>query len=482
MSTKNKTRAGWTLAITGVALFMTALDNLVVGVALPSIRADLGGSLEALEWTVNAYTLAFAVLLLTGAALGDRFGRKRMFLIGVSIFTGASALAALAPSIDTLVAARALQGIGAAIVTPLTLTMVSEAFPPERRGAALGIWGGISGLGVALGPFVGGAIVEGIAWQWIFWLNVPIGLALLPLAGRMLTESRGPDKALDLGGLALAGIGLFGITFGIIRGEALGWTSATVLTSLGLGVALIGAFLRYESRQKAPMLPMRFFRSRAFSSTQALSFAMFFGTFGSIFLLSQFFQTAQGFGPFEAGARTLPWTAMPMFIAPIAGLLSDRIGTRPLMVAGMTLQAVGLGWLALIIDPANSFTQLIAPFMMAGAGMALVFPTAAATVLSAVQPIEAGKASGANNAIREIGGVMGVAVLASVFAANGGYGSPESFTDGVDAALPVAVVVLSIGAVLALLVPGKARSREPEGSSTTATAPHSSATLQEGTA
>ena len=477
MPTK-QARAGWTLALTGVALFMTALDNLVVGVALPSIRTDLGGSLESLEWTVNAYTLAFAVMLLTGAALGDRFGRKRMFLIGVSIFTVASSLAALAPSVDTLVAARALQGIGAAIVTPLTLTMVSEAFPPERRGAALGVWGGISGLGVALGPFVGGAIVEGIAWQWIFWLNVPVGLALLPLAGRHLTESHGPDKALDLGGLALAGAGLFGITFGIIRGEALGWTSVTVLTSLGIGVALLAAFLRYESRLEEPMVPLRFFRSRTFSATQGLSFAMLFGTFGSIFLLSQYFQTAQGFGPFEAGARTLPWTAMPMIVAPIAGALSDKVGTRPLMFAGMSLQAAALAWLALILEPTTAFTSLIVPFVMAGSGMALVFPTAAVTVLASVRPAEAGKASGANNAIREVGGVMGVAVLASVFAANGGYESPQSFTDGVGAALPVAVVVLVVGAALALLVPGRATA----GSSSTAAAPPSNAALQEGTA
>lgn len=481
MSTKQP-RAAWTLALTGAALFMTALDNLVVGVALPSIRTDLGGSLESLEWTVNAYTLAFAVMLLTGAALGDRFGRKRMFLIGVSIFTAASALAALAPSVEALIATRALQGIGAAIVTPLTLTMVSEAFPPEKRGAALGIWGGISGLGVALGPFVGGAIVEGIAWQWIFWLNVPVGIALVPLAARYLTESHGPDKALDLGGMALAGAGLFGITFGIIRGGSLGWTSTTVLASLGVGVALLAAFLRWERGRREPMLPLRFFRSRSFSATQALSFAMFFGTFGSIFLLSQYFQTAQGLGPFEAGARTLPWTAMPMFVAPIAGLLSDRVGTKPLMFTGMLLQAGGLAWLTVILEPTTSFSSLIVPFAMAGSGMALVFPTAAATVLASVRPIEAGKASGANNAIREVGGVMGVAVLASVFAANGGYESPQAFTDGVGAALPVAVVMLAIAAVLALLVPGRRRDQAPAGSSSTAAAPRTATALQEGTA
>jgi EmrB/QacA subfamily drug resistance transporter len=457
MSPSTSRRAWLTLAVTGTALFMTALDNLVVGVALPSIRADLGGSIEALEWTVNAYTLAFAVLLLTGAALGDRFGRKRVFGIGVAVFTGASALAALAPSIEALIAARAIQGFGAAIVTPLTLTLVSEAFPPEKRGAALGIWGGISGLGVAIGPLVGGAVVEGIAWQWIFWLNVPIGLALIPLARRALTESRGPDRELDLRGLTLAGLGLFGLTFGLVRGEALGWTSATVVTSLTAGLALLVAFARHEWRAAAPMLPLRFFRSRAFSATNGLSFAMFFGTFGAIFLLSQFFQTAQGLGPLEAGLRTLPWTGMPMIVAPIAGVLGARMGTKPLMVAGLTLQAIGLAWIAVVTAPDTAFSELIVPFVLTGTGMALIFPTAAETVLASVGPREAGKASGANNAIREVGGVMGVAVLASVFAAQGGYESPQAFTDGVVAALPIAVVVLAAGAVLAMLVPGRGR-------------------------
>src|SRR5919106_1034772 len=457
---KTSARAWWTLVVAGIALFMTALDNLVVGVALPSIREDLGGSIEALEWTVNAYTLSFAVLLITGAALGDRFGRKRMFIAGVGVFTIASALAALSPSIDALVASRALQGLGAAMVTPLTLTLISEAFPPEKRAVALGFWGGISGLGVALGPFVGGLVVEGIAWQWIFWLNVPIGLALIPLALRVLSESYGPDRALDLRGLALAGTGLFGVTFGIIRGESLGWTSSTVLVSIGLGLALVAGFVAWQRRAAEPMLPMRFFRSRAFSATNGLSFAMFFGTFGAIFLLSQFFQTAQGFGPLEAGLRTLPWTAMPMLVAPLAGVLAARFGTRPLMAVGLSLQAIGLAWIALVSEPTTPFMQLIAPFVITGTGMALVFPTAAETVLASVGASEAGKASGATNAIREIGGVMGVAVLASVFAAQGGYESPQAFSDGVVAALPIAVVVLALGAVLALVVPGRGGSAD----------------------
>jgi EmrB/QacA subfamily drug resistance transporter len=461
MTASNTFRARWTLVLTGVALFMTALDNLVVGVALPSIRADLGGSIEALEWTVNAYTLAFAVLLIPGAALGDRFGRKRMFLAGVGIFTAASVLAALAPSIEALVAARALQGLGAAIVTPLTLTLISEAFPPERRPAALGIWGGLQGLGVAIGPLVGGAVVEGIAWQWIFWINVPIGLALIPVAWRLLAESHGPDRELDLQGLTLAAAGLFGLTFGIVRSEALGWTSPTVLVALAGGLAVLAAFVRREARATAPMLPMRLFRSRGFSATNGLSFAMFFGVFGAIFLMSQYFQTAQGYGPFEAGARTLPWTGVEMVVAPIAGLLAARIGTRPPMAVGLALQAIGLGWMALVLAPDTAFVELIGPFALSGVGMALVFPTAAEAVLASVRAHDAGKASGATNAIREVGGVMGVAVLATVFAANGGYESPQAFTDGVVAALPIAVVVLAVGAVLALLTPGRARS-EPD--------------------
>jgi len=451
--TASSPRAGWTLAIVSIALFMTALDNLVVGVALPSIRIDLGGSIESLEWTVNAYTLAFAVLLITGAALGDRFGRKRMFVIGLSIFTVASALAALAPSIEALIAARAVQGLGAAIVLPLTLTLLSEAFAVEKRGMALGIWAGVSGLGVALGPFVGGAVVEGIDWQWIFWLNVPVGLVLLPLAARLLTESHGPASRLDLPGLGLAATGLFGLTFGIVRATELGWTSPTVLVSMLGGVALVLAFVAWELRAPAPMLPMRFFRSRGFAASNGVSFAMYFGVFGAIFLLSQFFQTAQGYGPFEAGLRTLPWTAVPMLVAPIAGLLSDRIGPRPLMVAGLALQAVAMAWLAAVSSPEVAYSSLVGPFLVAGTGMSFVFAPSAAAVLNAVRPQEAGQASGATNAIRELGGVMGVAVLASVFSANGSYASPQAFSDGVVAALPVAAAVLAIGALIALLVP-----------------------------
>lgn len=444
-----------TLAIVSIALFMVTLDNLVVTNALVSIREDLGASIEQLEWTVNAYTLSFAVFLLTASALGDRFGRKRVFIAGVLVFTGASALAAIAPSTDALIAARALQGLGGAIITPLSLTLLSEAFPADRRGAAIGIWGAVSGLGVALGPVVGGAVVEGLSWQWIFWLNVPIGLALAPIAFGMLRESVGPNSKLDLRGVALASTGLLGLVFGIVRGQTLGWTSTTVLGSLALGVALLTAFVLWELRSPAPMLPMRFFRNRAFAATNAASLAMFFGTFGSIFLLAQFFQTAQGYSPLEAGIRTLPWTIMPMFVATAAGVLAERIGPRPLIAGGLALQAAALGWLAIVTEPAVNYLLLVPGFVMAGVGMGLVFAPAAYAVLSAVRPEEAGQASGATNTIREIGGVLGVAVLAAVFTHVGGYETPQLFNDGLVAATGVGAIVVGLGALAALAIPGR---------------------------
>jgi EmrB/QacA subfamily drug resistance transporter len=445
-----------TFAIVSTALFMVVLDNLVVTTALPSIRADLGASIENLQWTVNAYTLSFAVLLLTGAALGDRFGRKRMFTIGVSAFTVASAAAALAPTTEALIAARAIQGAAAASVLPLTLTLLSEAFPAGRRGLVLGLWSGISGLAVAIGPLVGGAVVDGISWHWIFWINVPIGIVLVPLAARFLTESYGPARNLDLPGLALGGVGLLGVVYGIVRGNELGWTSTEILASLGVGAALVAAFIAWELRAPHPMLPMRFFRSRAFAAANGVGFFMSFGVFGSIFLLAPFLQVTQGMSPLEAGIRTLPWTAMPMLVAPIAGILSDRIGSRPLMALGLSLQAGAMAWLAVVSTPTVPYAELVLPFIMAGAGMALVFAPSANAVLGSVRQQEAGQASGATNAIRELGGVMGVAVLASVFTTHGSYASPQAYTDGMVPAVWVGAAVLAVGAIVALTIPRKA--------------------------
>jgi EmrB/QacA subfamily drug resistance transporter len=452
-----RTSTIWTFAIVSVALFMTTLDNLVVTTALPVIHRDLHASLSGLEWTVNAYTLTFAVFLITGAALGDRFGRRRMLVIGLAIFTAGSAAAALAPSIEVLIAARAVQGFGGAIVTPLTLTILSAAVPAERRGLALGAWGGISGLAVAVGPLVGGAVVQGISWQWIFWLNVPIGLALIPLAALRLKESRGPNDALDLPGVGLASAGLFGIVWGLVRGNSVGWVSPEIVFALVGGAAVLALFVLWELRAEQPMLPLRFFRNRTFTAANVASLLMFFGMFGSIFLLAQFFQTVQGYSPLDAGLRILPWTAMPIFVAPIAGALSDRIGGRPLMVTGLALQAIGLAWIAEVGSVTVAYSSLIVPFILSGIGMALYFAPVANVVLSSVRPEEEGQASGANNAIRELGGVFGVAVLASVFAHYGGYGTGQSFVDGLTPALYVGAAFVAAGAVAALGIARKVR-------------------------
>jgi EmrB/QacA subfamily drug resistance transporter len=454
-----RSRTLWTFAVTSLALVMVTLDNLVVTTALPVIRKDLNASLEGLEWTVNAYTLTFAVLLLTGAALGDRFGRRRLFAIGLSLFTLASAAAALAPSIGALVAARAAQGVGGAIITPLTLTILSAAVPAEKRGVALGAWGGIGGLAVALGPLVGGAVVSGLSWQWIFWINVPIGVVLIPFALRRLDETDGPSDRLDLPGLGLASAGLFGIVWGLVRGNGQGWASPEIVGALLAGAVLVAAFVVWELRTETPMLPMRFFRNRTFALTNVASLLMFFGMFGSIFLLAQFFQTVQGYSPFGSGLRILPWTAMPIFVAPIAGALSDRIGGRPLMALGLALQATGLGWLAAIGSPTTGYGSFVIPFIVSGIGMALFFAPVANVVLSAVRPEEEGQASGANNAIRELGGVFGVAVLASIFSHYGGYTSGQSFVDGMNVAVWVGAAVVAAGAVAALAIP---RRRHPQ--------------------
>jgi EmrB/QacA subfamily drug resistance transporter len=455
----DQARTVWTFVITSIALFMVVLDNLVVSTAIPVIRVDLGASIEQLEWTVNAYTLTFAVLLLTGAALGDRFGRQRVFLLGLALFTGASAAAALAPSIEALIAARAVQGVGGAIVTPLSLTILSDAFPAERRGLAIGAWSGIAGLAVAAGPLVGGAVVEGISWQWIFWLNVPVGLVLLPM-GLRLRESHGPDKALDLPGLGLASGGLLGIVWGLVNGNADGWTSAGILFALTAGAILLVAFVAWELRAREPMLPLGFFRNRAFAAANGASLLMYFGMFGSIFLLTQFFQTAQGYSPLESGLRVLPWTAMPMVVAPLAGALSDRIGGRPLMAGGLALQAIGLAWIATVSEPDTGYASFVLPFILSGTGMAMFFAPVANVVLSSVSPAQEGKASGANNAIREVGGVLGVAVLASVFARYGDFTPPAAFNDGLVPATWIGAVVVAVGALIALAIPPIRRRRQ----------------------
>ncbi len=446
----SRNRLIWTFVVTSVAAFMGALDNLVVTMALPSIRESLHAGLSGLEWTVNAYTLTFAVFLLTAAALGDRFGRRRVFTAGLTVFTLASAAAALAPNVETLIAARAIQGLGAATILPLSMTILSAAVPAARRGAALGIWGAVSGLGVAVGPVVGGAVVEGAAWQWIFWLNVPVGLLAIPLARTKLAETFGPNSRLDITGVLLASAGLFGVIFGVVRGNSHGWTSMSVLAGLIGGGLLVLAFLAYERRTAAPMLPLRFFRDRSFSAVNLASILFSFGMFGAIFLLAQSLQIVQHYSPLQAGIRTLPWTGMPLLLAPLVGPLADRIGGRPLIAGGLAMMAGGLTWLAVVMSPTVSYASLVPAFVLSGVGMSMFFVPVGTVVLGAVRPQEEGLASGANNAIRELGGVFGVAVLSSVFSASGSYISSQSFVDGLKPAVAVGAGIVAIGAVAAL--------------------------------
>ena len=446
-------RAAWTFTITSIALFMVTLDSLVITTAIPVIRTHLHASLSSLEWTVNAYTLIFAVLLLTGAALGDRFGRRRLFTLGVAIFTLGSATAALAPSIGVLNLARAVQGLGGSIVLPLTLTILSAAVPDKKRGLALGAWSGISGLAVALGPVVGGAIVQAISWQWIFWLNVPIGAALVPLAWTKLAETRGPAGRLDLPGVGLSAAGLFGIVWGLVHANSSGWNSPQILTALAAGAVVLAVFVAWERHTPAPMLPMRLFASPTFTLANTASLLMYFGMFGSIFLLAQFFQTVQHDSPLHSGLRILAWTIAPMFISPIAGALSDRLAGPSLIGTGLAMQAAGLAWLGLATTPTTTYPAFIGPFLLAGAGMGLFFAPMANVVLSAVRPSQQGQASGVNNAIRELGGVVGVAVLAAVFASQGGYRTGHTFVAGMNPALLIGAAVVAAGGAAAFAIP-----------------------------
>ena len=445
-------RALWTYLVSGVAVFMVAMDNLVVTNALPVIRVDLGTGLEGLEWTVNAYTLSFAVFLLTGAALGDRFGRRRLFGLGLAVFTAASAAAAMAPTIGALVVARAVQGLAGAVVTPLTLTLLASVVPPARRGLAFGAWGAMSGLGVALGPVIGGAITQYSSWQWIFWINVPIGVVLLPLVA-LVRESRGGAGRLDLLGTVLATGGLFGIVFGLVRGNGHGWTSGQVLAGLvGGGLSLV-AFALWQSRAAAPMVPLRMFASRGFTLANLISLVMAFGMFGSVFLLAQFLQTVQHYTPLQAGVRTLPWTAMPVLAAPIAGALTDRIGGRRIVALGLALQAAGVGWIAAVTAPGTPYSHLVVPFVLAGTGMGLFFAPITRLVLGFAPSHLEGVASGTSNALRQLGTVLGVAVLGAVFSSHGGYTSGQQFVDGLVPAAAVGAVALAVAAVVALVIP-----------------------------
>ncbi|MBV8835643.1 MAG: MFS transporter [Alphaproteobacteria bacterium] len=446
----------WVLALTALASFMVALDAVAVSTALSTIRFDLGASIEALEWAVNAYNLTFAVLLLTGAALGDRFGRRRMFAAGLLLFVIASVACALSRDATALIASRAVQGAGAALVMPLAMALLSASFPREERARALGIFGSVTGIALIAGPILGGAIAQALDWRFIFWLNLPVGLAMLPLVRARIAESRGSDADLDFGGIVLVTGAALGVVWGLMRANAAGWGSLEVLASFAIGLALAVIFVTYEQRIAAPMVPMRLFGARGFSAGNAAGFCLYASMYGVLFFLPQFLQVAQGNGPLATGLRLLPWEATLFVFAPIGGTLVNRIGERALIVAGLLMQAVGFALIALIAAPALPYASLVAPLLMAGAGVSMAMPAAQHAVLGAVAPAEIGKASGTFNMLRFLGGVFGVTVLATLFTAHGGYGSAAAVSNGFTVAMGLAALLSFAGAIAGLWLPGRA--------------------------
>ncbi|MEU6852852.1 DHA2 family efflux MFS transporter permease subunit [Actinacidiphila alni] len=443
----------WALVLASVASFMVILDMLVVATALTAIQQDLHASIADLEWTVNAYTLSFAVLLMTSASLGDRFGRRRLFVAGLALFSLSSVACALAPSVGALIVARTVQGIGAAVIMPLALGLLNSAFPPERRGWALGVYGSATGLAVLAGPVLGGVLTDGLAWQWIFWLNVPIGLIAIPFVLTRLKEGFGQGTAVDLPGLVLFTLAAVGLVWGVVRADSAGWGSAEVVSSIAAGAALVPAFVWWQSRARTPMLPLRLFRSRAFSAGNAVIFLLNAVLTGAIFFMTQYQQVALGQSPLSAGLRMLPWGVAPFLIAPRAGRMADRFGERPLIAGGMALQTLGMGWLALAASDHAGYAALVGPMTVSGIGVSFAIPAVTKAVVSTSAPTDIGKASGAFSTMRQLGGAFGVAILAAVFSTSGGYGSAASFTDGYRTAMAVATGLCVVGTVTALALP-----------------------------
>jgi EmrB/QacA subfamily drug resistance transporter len=443
------------LALTSISFFMVALDALVVVTALPAIHHSVGGSIATLEWAVNAYALTFAAGIITAAAIGDRLGRRRVYVAGLILFTVTSAACAMAPNSGLLITARALQGLGAAAITPLALTILASAFPPERRGAIVGVFGGIGGLAIAGGPLVGGAVVTGLDWHWIFWINVPIGIIAAIGSARFLPASRGPATRLDLPAVPLVAGGAAALTWGLVRAGGSGWSDPWAIAAFVTGAALLAGFVLRERRAAEPMLPLRLFGIRTFSAANATGFLMSGAIFSAAFLTAQYFQLGLGYSPLATGLRLLPWTATPMVVAPLAGALADRIGARPLLMTGLVLQAAGLAWVASLASAASGsagYGRFVIPLVIAGIGVSMALPTVPTATLGAVPPGDVGRASGVSNTMQRFGGAFGVALVTAVFAAHGHFGSVASFTSGYRPAMVVSAVISLLGAIAAVAV------------------------------
>jgi EmrB/QacA subfamily drug resistance transporter len=453
----NRAEQNWVLGVTSLASFMMALDAMIITTAFVAIRAEFGSPVETLQWTVNAFNLTFAVLLLTGAALGDRFGRRRMFAAGIALFVVASAACALAGNATALIAARALQGAGAALVMPLAMAILSGTFGREERARALGIFSSVTGCALIIGPAIGGFITEHLGWRWVFWINLPIGLIAIGLLQGRLRESFGPAATLDIPGLSLVALAALALVWSLLRGNAVGWASAEVTGALMSGLVLATGFVFWELRAAAPMVPMRLFASRALASGMSASVLFYAAMYGVLFLLPQFLQTTLGFDAFGAGLRLLPWTATLCVTAPVAGAVVNRFGERPLVVAGLLMQAIGLSWIAEIVSPAVPYSALVAPLVLAGVGVSMAMPAAQNAILSSVAVAEMGKASGVFNMGRFLGGMFGTAALVANFSANGAVDSAAHFESGFAAAMSLAATLSLAGAIAGVFLPARRR-------------------------
>jgi EmrB/QacA subfamily drug resistance transporter len=461
-----ETRKWFTLAAVSFGLFMIMLDNTVVNVALPSIQRDLGADLSELEWIVTGYALTFAALMLIGGKVADAYGRRRIFVVGIAVFTVASLWCGLADSGETLIAARVLQGAGAALMNPATLSIIAATFPPHQRGTAIGIWAGVSGLALAIGPLVGGLITDHLEWSWIFFVNVPVGILAIAASFLFIDESRDESHVrLDLPGLATSGIGLFALTYGLIEANTYGWGSARILGAFALAGIGILAFVLLERNQRSPMLPLELFRNGTYTGANLVILLVALAMFGVFFFVSLYMQNILGYSAVQTGAAFLPMTILIILIAPIAGRASDRIGSRGLMTAGMILIAVQLVFFARLTHDA-SFWNLLPAFMIGGIGMALTMTPSAAAATRSVPVDKAGVGAAVLNSARQVGGTMGIAVMGAIMAsATGDVRTPEAFMDGFQKALLVAAGIAVVGAVVAyvLVRPHEGRGRVERG-------------------
>jgi len=451
-------RKWWTLAAVAFGLFMIMLDNTVVNVALPSIERDLHVSISSLEWVVTAYALTFAALLITGGKLGDLFGRRRIFILGIAIFTLSSLACGLAPTSGFLIGARAVQGVGAALMNPASLSIITATFPPRERGQAIGIWAGVSAMALAIGPLVGGLIVDNINWNWIFFINVPVGVVGIIVSQLVIKESRDTshEQSIDVPGLVTSSAGLFALTYALIEGNGHGWTSPEILGLFAAAAALLIAFVVLERYQRLPMLDLSLFRIGSFTGSNIVAMLVSLGMFGVFFFVSLYLQNILGWSPTKAGASFLPMTILIILVAPIAGKMSDRIGSRWLMGGGMTLVSISL-LLYQRVGLHSTFWTLLPAMLLGGIGMALTMSPMTAAAMSSVPVDKAGVGSGVLNSFRQLGGSLGIALMGAILASyvSTTSVSPESaqqFVNGLHAALLVAAVITFLAAVVAVVL------------------------------